>query len=226
MSCYEWESGTIKLPRSEFTRIRDIVRNAWNADLDKTWELLVMFRQNIPARDRKDLHSAIQCWLHGRDTTYWPETFSSPTWQSIRRRASLVGGLENEQIASMQRQMIRWDSASRSHRLARKSDLPWARGGSFTIWIGDAEIIFDHVEHTIHWGVLENNHACDHAHQHPIARLLFRHLNNVRWTSRTGGVIVGNNEYHRESESIGGGGNYVVMSFGPVGERQLASARY
>lgn len=42
---------------------------------------------------------------------------------------------------------------------------------------------------------------------------LFRYLERVTWTSRSGGQIIGNDEYNRDSCEAGGGGNYVVREY-------------
>lgn len=73
------------------------------------------------------------------------------------------------------------------------------------------------------WNVPENNHACDHAHEHHIGRAFFAALNKVTWTRGSGGVIVGNNEYSRDSYDVGGGGNYETARFGPQTKRPTRS---
>lgn len=50
---------------------------------------------------------------------------------------------------------------------------------------------------------------------HPLATVLFRLLNKVQWTRGSGGEIVGNDEYNRDSTHVGGGSNYVKDSWGP-----------
>ena len=78
---------------------------------------------------------------------------------------------------------------------------------------GDFNIAFTDKDKCIYWNVDENNHARDHAHDHPVAKALFRLLKTVKWTRGTGGTLVGNDEYNRESDCEGGGGNYVTMTF-------------
>jgi len=43
----------------------------------------------------------------------------------------------------------------------------------------------------------------------------FRALGQVVWTRGTGGEIVGNDEYNRESKASGDGGNFTKQTFGP-----------
>ena len=67
----------------------------------------------------------------------------------------------------------------------------------------------------------ENNRSRERANAHPIARRFWSEINKVRWTPTTGGFIIGNDEYNRDSESVGGGGNYITQAYGPLGKRQL-----
>lgn len=68
--------------------------------------------------------------------------------------------------------------------------------------------------HNIAWDVPENNHARETAAEQPMAMEFFRLLRSVQWTKGTGGKIVANDEYNRDSNEDGGGGNYVVQAYG------------
>jgi hypothetical protein len=63
--------------------------------------------------------------------------------------------------------------------------------------------------------VIENNHACERAHEDTVVSQFFSMLQRVTWVRGTGGEIVGNDEYNRDSSLAGGGGNYVNYAFGP-----------
>ncbi|BDB63247.1 hypothetical protein RDE2_50410 (plasmid) [Rhodococcus sp. RDE2] len=71
---------------------------------------------------------------------------------------------------------------------------------------------------TLHWEVPQNNHARDHAAVTGLYQAALTYLNDVTWTRGTGGVIVGNDEYNRDTTYEGGGGNYVTHRFGPAGQ--------
>ena len=101
---------------------------------------------------------------------------------------------------------------NRKPKMPTKKMFTFANGKSFGFDIGEAYIGFK--KPCVGWSVHENNHACESAHATPEAKLLFRLLSRVEWTRGSGGVIVGNNEYHRDDWELGGGGNYEVMSYG------------
>ena len=91
-----------------------------------------------------------------------------------------------------------------------------------TFRCGEPLITFDRGKRSVRWEVPEGNHARDHGRNHPIAQALFKALDRVQWTRGTGGKIVGNDEYNRDSEYEGGGGNYVIDEYGPKVQRQPA----
>ena len=77
---------------------------------------------------------------------------------------------------------------------------------------------------TLHWEVFENNHAVEQAHQDNFVRGLFRALDDVSFSRGNGGQIVGNDEYNRDSDWAGGGGNYVTHEYTP-GESKASQRR-
>lgn len=87
----------------------------------------------------------------------------------------------------------------------------------------EAGISFVKKLRTVIWSVSENNNAVDHAHNHPVGKEFFRRMSRVVWTRGTGGQIVGNDEYNRESRHDGGGSNYVTNRYG-IAEKQFRDA--
>jgi hypothetical protein len=91
---------------------------------------------------------------------------------------------------------------------------------------GEACYILEEKDHTLIWDVPENNHAREHAREEKNAKVLFNALRNIKWVRGSGGDIVGNDEYHREDRGVGGGGNYLVQSFGPDKKRKRVTKYY
>ena len=58
-----------------------------------------------------------------------------------------------------------------------------------------------------------------------MGRKLFELLHRITWTRGSGGKILGNDEYNRDDEHEGGGGNYVTMRFGPDVQKRKAESR-
>lgn len=85
---------------------------------------------------------------------------------------------------------------------------------------GDASITLDAKARAVRWTVYENNHAREHARDHKLAKTLFYALNHIDWTRGSGGEIVGNDEYNRDSCDLGEGGNYLVAGYGPQKKRR------
>jgi hypothetical protein len=116
-----------------------------------------------------------------------------------------------------------WDT--RGYQLARPKftrqtfGLPCSVSRGTTIQREDWSMTFSDPERTLFWDVSENNRAVDRARQHDFVTRVFQRLNRTKWTRNTGGVIVGNNEYNRDADYVGGGGNYVSASYGPIGDR-------
>lgn len=80
---------------------------------------------------------------------------------------------------------------------------------------GDASIVLNAATKSVSWVVYENNRACEEARDHELAKVLFRALGNINWVRGSGGKIVGNDEYNRDSCVLGACGNYLVASYGP-----------
>jgi hypothetical protein len=114
----------------------------------------------------------------------------------------------------------KWRAAPRSTRGKKRPKPKQATNRTTEFWFGDAEINFNNETKTVTWYVDENNHAREYARAHPVGRAFFSALDQISWTSRSGGVIVGNDEYNRDSDYEGGGGNYVTGSYGGIGKRE------
>jgi hypothetical protein len=211
MSCYEWERGNIKLPAGAMKTVREAVVAAHNAVQERLLTVAGDVLTKVLAANKGkrgvDWHRAIEdaTRSHNDDREgfgHWdvaslllptrrrplPATGYAPKWQDVK--------------------------ATRPTKPKRKDvDLLGKRPEHISL--GEASIDFDKDGRTVTWTVSENNHACEHAREHPVARAFFAALGRVEWKRGSGGEIVGNDEYHRDDKHEGGGANFVKESFGP-----------
>lgn len=204
MSCYNWESGTIKIPAKEWAKFRTEVIRAWNREEEGRLE-----------RARR-LHARLKVALKGKRGKARQEVFDRMAFDGDETG---VYGLVVED---------KWVDGRRSttfKRVPTKKDLkifPTSRDARLEM--EEAVIVLCNADRTVRWVVHENNRAVEHARRHPVARTLFRLLDGVTWTRGSGGQIVGNDEYHRDNEYEGGGGNYVTKEYRPLTKAEAARA--
>lgn len=203
MSCYEWEHGTITLPSGVAPKLREVL--------------------NREAEERiAKITADVQCvWEHVRKMTpstrekidYW----DYPAFRDIDEEA--LGMMRRHDFGA---QKSTWRKPTQKQ--IRENVVSRHKGHdgvtSTVFHCGEAAISLH--GNKVTWDVPENNHACERASGHPLAYALFRFLDRVQWTSRSGGQIVGNNEYNRDNDSAGGGGNYVAREYKKQTPNQLS----
>lgn len=225
MSCYEWERGTIVLPAKEWAGFRKKLLTLWNEKQDELYETA------------KKAHLAAQAAAKGkRGKNRQPPI--------LREIAKVCGGevdthgnfscrRDDSDVFEMWERVTGlilcgkpWKVEATNTKNPQKKYLKkFPISKSASIRIPDGEITFNNENRTVTWDVDENNHAKDHARGHWFARALFRALDGVDWTSKTGGVIVGNDEYNRDADYPGGGGNYITSAYGGIGKREQKRVR-
>ena len=204
MSRYAWEHGTITLPTGQPAQLRAALQRAADAQIaaltaetDRAWNRL---RTMTPAQ-RAD-HSRIA---------------NDPIVSTLSEQAHfLMCHWERRGNTSAPRWRKPSQKAIRESVITRHRD---GAGKTHTVFRCGLDATITLAGNTVTWDVSENNHAPERAHAHPLAASLFRHLHAVQWTSRSGGIIVGNDEYARDDRDVGGGGNYTVESFGAAPTR-------
>jgi hypothetical protein len=184
MSCYEWERGTIKIPAKEWSKFRKSIITEHNRlEDERLAEALRAHAKLLAAKKGK----------RGFDVYGYANNDMNLSYQVLRLLFS-----------------YNKDTRKQKFRKPKKKDLdkkPVSKDCLLNVGESEASIFFNSPTHTVEWDVGENNHACDNAHEQPLAKLFFRKLNNMNWTRGSGGKIIGNNEYNRDSEYEGGGGN-------------------
>lgn len=241
MSVYEWEAGTIKVPTAEFTGVKQAVLDVALAHNKALYDASQTFWKMLPPGAKKDA-SRYRKWAHafcyGNDPSdKWDYDPKIPTMPPLggRSQGRVSSGFrvmdyhdpKIDWLRDDLEQLLTWKCLKGDKpRRCLKTDIPAITNRTTSVYYDDFSIGFDRSTSTVRWTVDENNHACDRAHAHPYAIALFGALNRVTWTRGSGGEIVGNNEYHRDSRESGGGGNYTVMTFGPKSKRRASVSRW
>lgn len=204
MSRNEWEDGTLTLPVRAIPALRRALLDAWNKQHGDAF---------AAATGAYPVLAAL------------PDPHGKP-WSS-REETPLGKWLKAEGYALDETYDTVWELLFDGVEL-RKPTLKQLKlrepEGLLVFDLGDAAITLDTSNRTLRWQVYENNHAVDRARAHPMAKRLFRELRALKWTRGSGGIISGNDEYNRESRDSGGGGNYVVDTFGPPRRRAAGRA--
>lgn len=221
MSKYEWERGTIIIPTSEWSAFRRSLIEKWNADQERLFTLATSMRTEVEAAAKGKRGFDRVEWLRKRmDAGQWGSDGESARSDDCEEVVQLLGLRPSRADGAL------INASPLKARAPKRKDLrlmPVSRGG--VLDLGEASIVLNDAEHSVTWSVGENNHACETARSLPMARELFAALNRVTWKRGSGGKIVGNDEYSRESDEEGGGGNYVTAEYGPDVVKRQAVAR-
>jgi hypothetical protein len=219
MSCYNWESGTIKLPSKDWAKFRTGLLKAWNK------------HETDRLEKAKRAHKALTEALKGKRGSKRVKALKEAVEARFTRRkyCSLNQRHINEDVDYEVREMVVTASGWGRERtytlkgLPKKKDLKlFATSKDAEMHLGDAYVKFVNKTKTLVWSVSENNRAVEHAHEHWFAKLIFEALGKITWTRGSGGTLVGNDEYNRDAgrEYEGGGGNYVTREFSQAKQKR------
>lgn len=233
MSCNEWEEGTIILPAREAVRVRDAMKGEADRYKARLYDRAQTFWKALPAAYKRDVgryRTAISAFIYGNDVAslHLPPGLPDPKLPAWRAAGTAFDGRYGE-VEDLQtllghevlygyvevdgRQKWKQNPPRRVQKTDVAKVIGKTTGVRFTIHCGEPSISFHGRQVT--WSVPENNHAVEHGRDHPLAQAFFKLLDTVTWTRGSGGDIVGNDEYNRDSRENGGGGNYTTASYFP-----------
>lgn len=236
MSKYEWERGTITLPSKDWAKFRTSLLKSWNDKQDSIFKLAQRCHKAAVAAGKgkrgkgrqEAINSAIARECGGKIGTWGFEANERRnSWGAISYDSEA-----SEKHEAVCRLILKRDGYGRDAKVTlqapKRKDLdlhPTSK--DCTIELPDASVTFHNASRSVEWCVSENNRACEHAREHWFAGELFSALGKITWTRGTGGKIIGNDEYNRDSEHEGGGGNYVTAEYSKAAqERERAAASY
>lgn len=189
MSCYEWERGVFKIPTKEYASFRKAMIQSWNDRQDEIFDRAVQIFDEIKEAGK------------GRRN-----------FNFEGKRNELLSECDSED--SSMGWLVRLTDGKPKHKPKKKhlQQFPISRGACLEL--GEACIVFTDKTRTVIWNVYEGNHACEYAREHPMAKRFFNLLGGIQWARKTGGSIVGNDEYNDDDRSEGGGANYTKETYG------------
>lgn len=223
MSCYEWESGDIVIPRDQWADFKKNLRAAYNsaltADLRLVEQTIAKIKATHKGKRGVDWEKALREELNPVEQCQGLYRFENHESRYLR----ILNSYSVAQKVLLRKEQTLKDGAKKIiTRMGslKKKDFPLANGKTMSFGTGDCEIILFDKKHSVLWQVHENNHACEMAHQSIMGRALFDLLHKIEWKRNSGGCIVGNDEYNREAgrNEPGGGGNVLKSIFGPIGK--------
>lgn len=210
-----WEQGTIIIPSSQWAKFKAKVREGYNKskldDFAKAGQLQAILLK---------LHATHKGKNPDPYGEYW-ETLTELAWKALeqpvydvmwgKRTSTRIG---DEQCWEIETALFR-NGNDRPPLKPLKKDFPLADSSTKSLSQGEAYVGFDDKTRGAVWQVSENNHAIESARSTALARAFIGALGEIEWTRGSGGKIIGNNEYNRDSEYEGGGGNTVNDEYGP-----------
>ena len=214
MSCYEWERGVIKLSCKEFPKFKKAFRDQWNSSLESAHARACKLRETVLAKFKGK--RGMDWFVAVRDH----ETVTDSGSYYFPATVETILGMDHGELMMRSMGYLCGESYRGRPKKPRKKDFPKATNKTRVLSMGEASVTFDDQNRTVVWSVSENNHACERARGSMLGRIFFKLLSGVQWTRDTGGVIFGNDEYNRDSDFAGGGGNFIKNTYGPRGRRE------
>lgn len=209
MSKYGWERGTILIPTKEWKRVRDELVAVFNKHQAEQFDRLNKIYDLILAHKKTFKRGTFSV------TTAWDQLSIGSAHRHLFEPLECNNGLPYGYSRLLMGTTDEGRPDPTKLVKPKKKDLPLAVATKHTEYAADdGSITINHAKRAITWNVPDNNHAVEFARRSVMGRALFRILSTVTWTRGSGGEIVGNDEYNRDSHSAGDGANYVTARYG------------
>lgn len=198
MSRYDWERGEFVFSTRDWPGVKKYFREIWNTEMHRRLDLSQKIHEALLTEGKGKRNFDFRAAFHrlARSPRFdIPDSFEWRVEQALFKQGET------------------------KPRKPQKKDFSLANAKTMEFSDDDAYIGLQDKERRLEWSVSENNHAVDRARASLLGQALFRLLRKTVWTRGTGGYIKGNDEYNRDQEDVGEGGNYLKDCFGPLGEK-------
>lgn len=227
MSRNDWERGEFTLPSADFARFRKAMQEADDrvkrAAFDRTqefWKGLTRKQQTDPVAysealkkwdgERQVRRSDNRYNLGANNRHNFYEESEDLAYERLR------GVVDTPHIYNPETKRYESAGPAKPRRvLAADMDYPTNRTTSFGQ--AGASYVFDREKRTVVYESGEGNRQVEDARSSTLGEAFFEELDKTRWTHGTGGAIIGNDEYNRETDYAGGGANYHSGAYGYLG---------
>lgn len=198
MTWSEWEDGSVKLPRAEYTRVHQEVLSTDKTHKDNVLSIARDFWQGLDDLERTDRSAYFRAQ------------------RDFFRIQGTEPGMPREVLDESFERTSLW--GREIPRCLLRTDMDYPTGSTTAFNVGRAQIVFDPARRSIRWNVPAGYEAAELAHRHPTAQALFTVLRYVRWTPGTGGWIEGNDDSNRD-HAAGSAlrPDYSPIAWGPLG---------
>ena len=208
MSCFDWESGSIKIPAHSWAALKSALSDAQNAQREEVrfWAASAIKQLESRYADDGGVRRLVMRGLTINDLGDCPEELSHSIYRVVSASIDEGGSC---QFSGITEEMLSQHacSAATTETLTYKP-LMGCRPG----WV----VALDDKTFTVTWEVEEGNHAVERARASRVGEALFRELGKIDFGSEEelGGVILGCDEYTENA----GDGDYIAAAFGKAGE--------
>lgn len=225
MSRNDWERGEFKLPSAEFATFRKAMQDVDRARKEKAFAITQDFWKTLKGKQKTDRAAYMQALQEWQNKHYVEQDLArsrysyrqpDPIDESAREMAHGLLYAKGSEYFLGEGGRSQHDPNRKPTRVLA-SDVAYPTNRTTHFEDGECSVSFDKDKKTVYWTTGHNSRAVERAHDTPLGRAFFKHLNQVRWTHGTGGVMTGNDEYNRDTTYEGGGANYVTGAYGYIG---------
>lgn len=190
MSCNGFEKGSVQLPTKAWKQFRDSFYSDYNYKLQELYEIALKVHKAV-SQDKKGkrnypLNEKVETEIryHLRDN--YERNWDGKFHFTFLVEKSLI---KNNKLVKPKKQDFK----------------PLKPNKDFILEDDCLGIKFDNKTRTVYYSTDDGNHSIDQARESFLGKLFFRKMNRVEFTSKTGGYLKSETEYHEDENGFSTG---------------------
>jgi hypothetical protein len=210
MSNFGEENGEVKLPVKEWKKFRDTIYNNYNQKLKEVYETALEVHKQMMAKKKGkrnvNLHSLFNEVIENHRLVRATRDYEGWHFRDMVQSSLINNG-----------KMV---------KPKKKDFAPKKASQGETLYDDELSVRFDNKNKTVHYSTSDNNHSVDRGRESFLGSMVFRQLDRVTFTSKTGGYFKASSEYN-EDEFGNGGQSRVSSTYGKYKKnKKLARSLY